>query len=686
MRRLLVLFAIGALALGLSAASALAVPRTMLLENFTNVSCGPCATNNPVVQAFMNKYGTGLVLNVQPHVNWPSASDPFYLLTSSEVTGRRTYYGVNAVPWNIADGTRIGTSSLATLEAAAADRLLLDAPFMVSVSHAVVGSQVNVTASVKSMGTVPAGPLCLHVALVETEIHYASPPGSNGEKDFYNSMRRMLPDQNGTDLVIAPGDERVFNFSTPVVGAWTTANIRAIAWVQNKTTKEVFQAATSAPKPAYAFYYGARELADAVPMETTRSFSSVLYNAGASQDTYTLHVTESLPAGWSASVCVGTTCYPPGTTDIPVHLGAGVQADVLVDVTPSGTNGSGTVTIAATSAGLPTKTWSRAFRVFSGLPILVVDNDGPRGFEWWYAAALDSIHRSYGVWDRTAYGALETEQLEQFKVVIWNADLGYPPVTPADMTALAAYLDHGGRLFMSGQDVGWSLCDPASSDYTPASLAWYQQYLGADYVTDNASIINLTGVAGDPITDGLSFAIAGGTGSSLQDYPDEIQPRAGAQAILTYALGREAGVRYQSGNFKVVYLGYGFAAQSTLASRTTLMDRALTWLDIDLVDAPGVRPNAGRPLAARAAPNPFGPSTKITFAVPGSGLVPVTVTVYDVLGRRVKTLWSAPTAPGERTLTWDGREDSGAPARSGVYLARVQAGAEQRSLKLFLAR
>ncbi len=313
MRKLLVLSAIGALALGLSAASALAVPRTMLLENFTNVSCGPCATNNPVVQSFMTKYGTGLVIGVQPHVNWPSASDPFYLLTSSEVTGRRTYYGVNAVPWNIADGTRIGTSSLATLEAAAADRLLLDAPFMVTVSHAVVGAQVNVSVSVKSTGTVPAGPLCVHVALIETEIHYASPPGGNGEKDFYNSMRRMLPDQNGTDLVIAPGDERVFNFSTPVVAAWTTANIRAIAWVQNKTTKEIFQAATSAPKPAYAFYYGARELADAVPMETTRSFSSVLYNAGASRVRTRCTSTKAIPAATGTS----SAWAPPATRPAP---------------------------------------------------------------------------------------------------------------------------------------------------------------------------------------------------------------------------------------------------------------------------------------------------------------------------------------------------------------------------------
>jgi hypothetical protein len=157
--------------------------------------------------------------------------------------------------------------------------------------------------------------------------------------------------------------------------------------------------------------------------------------------------------------------------------------------------------------------------------------------------------------------------------------------------------------------------------------------------------------------------------------------------VFTYAAGREAGIRYQNGDSKVVYLGYGLQAQSTLASRTTVMDRILTWFDINLLAVPGTPAIASHSSRApQAMPNPFRLATKISFAIEGRGPVPVTVTVYDVLGRRVRTLWDGPAAPGECDLDWDGLDESGASARSGVYLARVRAGDQERSLKLLLAR
>jgi len=325
--------------------------------------------------------------------------------------------------------------------------------------------------------------------------------------------------------------------------------------------------------------------------------------------------------------------------------------------------------------------------VISGVPILCVDGDYGSNFETWYTAALDSTHEAYATWDRSAHGKLNAGQLQNFYIVIWNADLAYPALTTDDMAALGTFLDNGGRLFISGQDIGWSLCDVSSSDRTAASVAWYQNYLGATYVMDDTNILTVTGVAGDPISGGLTFTISGGTGSGQQDYPDEINPRAGASALFTYATGREAAVRYQLGAAKVVYLGYGFQAQNTLASRTTLMNRVLSWFDIDLLDVPNA--TDASPVTfhePRAMPNPFGPNTKVSFVVEGRVPVTTKVEIFDVLGRRVRTLWNGPAAPGERAVTWDGRESSGSPARSGVYLANVRVGAKSHTVKLLLTR
>lgn len=71
-------------------------------------------------------------------------------------------------------------------------------------------------------------------------------------------------------------------------------------------------------------------------------------------------------------------------------------------------------------------------------------------------------------------------------------------------------------------------------------------------------------------------------------------------------------------------------------------------------------------------PNPFNPSTVISFKLPEESLV--TLIIYDILGRRVRTLVSnASYAAGVHKLTWDGGDDSGNSLASGLYVYRIQA-------------
>jgi hypothetical protein len=69
-------------------------------------------------------------------------------------------------------------------------------------------------------------------------------------------------------------------------------------------------------------------------------------------------------------------------------------------------------------------------------------------------------------------------------------------------------------------------------------------------------------------------------------------------------------------------------------------------------------------------PNPFNPTTTIDFTV--KELAPVTVTIYNVRGQRVKTLVEGRFAPGvTHHLTWDGRNDAGEAVASGVYFYKL---------------
>jgi len=73
-----------------------------------------------------------------------------------------------------------------------------------------------------------------------------------------------------------------------------------------------------------------------------------------------------------------------------------------------------------------------------------------------------------------------------------------------------------------------------------------------------------------------------------------------------------------------------------------------------------------------AAPNPFNPTTTISFSVPASGHVELLI--FDLAGRRVKTLVSGSVDAGSHTASWHGRDDKGRQVASGVYLYQLRAG------------
>lgn len=86
---------------------------------------------------------------------------------------------------------------------------------------------------------------------------------------------------------------------------------------------------------------------------------------------------------------------------------------------------------------------------------------------------------------------------------------------------------------------------------------------------------------------------------------------------------------------------------------------------------------------------PLRPGEHLWFEIPsrpGSSLVEVRLTLFDVRGRRVREFVRGRLAPGRHALVWDGRDASGAPAASGVYLARLAAGGGVATAKLALLR
>jgi FlgD Ig-like domain len=83
-------------------------------------------------------------------------------------------------------------------------------------------------------------------------------------------------------------------------------------------------------------------------------------------------------------------------------------------------------------------------------------------------------------------------------------------------------------------------------------------------------------------------------------------------------------------------------------------------------------------------PNPFNPSTTISFTLPSREQV--TVSVYDANGRLVRTLLNESRDFGTHSVTWDGRDDAGSTVGSGVYFYRLTAGKYSESKKMVMLK
>jgi hypothetical protein len=89
-------------------------------------------------------------------------------------------------------------------------------------------------------------------------------------------------------------------------------------------------------------------------------------------------------------------------------------------------------------------------------------------------------------------------------------------------------------------------------------------------------------------------------------------------------------------------------------------------------------------LRAYNYPNPFNPDTRITFTLRREGSM--TIAMYDVLGRRVRTIMEGYLEEGVHTVTWEGRDDRGVALPSGVYYCRFEGQNLSQTIPLTLIR
>lgn len=667
-RSLLFLFCV--FAFGISLSLHAQTPRVVLVEEGTNASCGPCAAQNPTFEAYLTSpIGHRRIIPLIYHANFPGA-DVMYTANPTMHNGRVQYYTINAVPTAFVNGRRYNRIN-ASYDGAPADTVGLStavnavpasSPLTIDVKETVTGSNVSVDVTVTSASEISNKKL--RIAVTEG-FHYYSNAGSNGETDFYYIARQMLPSHAGLDISLASGESKSFTQSYTINSQWTASEIYVIAFIQDEATKEVLQVATDKPLIEFA----TNESTTFVAASPTPKIFTGSLNIPLTGE-YSVTIDKNLPTGWTSEVSFADSTVQSLSK---LNLTTGSKM-IEIKFTPNPSkNRMGEVTVHI--KGPRASSLDQKFKLYAK-PIDVgclIRDEGVAQIATNYQQAFEQGTRSYAMipsgeeklFDlKTSFGALVCE-------------VGKDVLYQEDIDLIKSYITNGGRLYLIGAEIAWGLADPQSgTSGFVMDIPFLNNFLHANYVSDDNPNGTLRGFTGDPIGDGLTFSII--TGVQNQDTPDQLSPRDGAIPIFYYGTNQNdiAGIRWEDKKTKLVYLGFGLEGMGTLSSRAEVLKRGIEWLLLptDVVDV--------KPLAENGFdvfPNPL--ASLYTVSINTSVKSRVELRLYDLTGRTVSTLLDREVEPSESKFTFDGSS-----LRPGKYLLHLRRGNEITSRLLTVIR
>ena len=169
-----------------------------------------------------------------------------------------------------------------------------------------------------------------------------------------------------------------------------------------------------------------------------------------------------------------------------------------------------------------------------------------------------------------------------FMNIAWS----FPSFTDEEATALINFMNNGGNVFVSGQDIAWDIMSGTGYGNT-ITQNLFTNYLHVGYAADGGTTNNLlTAVTTDFIFKTTpSSSIVDVYGGNM--YPDQLNAAGGSIPIFYYnsTSTKKAGLRFVNSTYKVVYLGAGIEMLSNVAVRNQIIKTSYDWFYGLLTDA-----------------------------------------------------------------------------------------------------
>jgi len=221
------------------------VPKKILVEQFSNTRCGICANRIPQLRQNMEPYKE----NIQLISYFSAAPYPSCELHQSYTMGnnaRVSFYNVAGSPSVFVNGERVNVGSSIVPASYFEERLEETSPLEINVVHHQESHDAAITLTFH--GQEPEGVLRLFAFVVEKEV--TAPGALSNYRQHYNVLRNHLTPYEGLLLEGLSADVPAnFDFSYDVQPGWNPDELMVVAFVQDVSTNEVWNASDSDQEP-----------------------------------------------------------------------------------------------------------------------------------------------------------------------------------------------------------------------------------------------------------------------------------------------------------------------------------------------------------------------------------------------------------------------------------------------------
>jgi len=668
--------------------------KNLVLEEFTGINCGYCPDGHARAQAISDANpGRVVLVNIhQGSFAQPSGTQPDFrtifgdaLATQSGLSGypagtvnRHLFPEIDTVTGMGRGGWYLASQQIFPQQS----------PVNVGFTSTFDSVSRDLTVKVELYYTAgsQASTNYLNVALLENHVYGFQADYANGNQanyDHKHMLRWLITGQWGDTVnTTTQGSLVIKIYVYTVPPEWNVANCDVAVYI-SESHNEVYTgvqavAEGGASNGETAMYIGTFTEPQVDVMHGTiaqpSEFTFTAISSLAGTEDFKFKLTSDAPADWSGSFTVDGTQFSDSGV---VALSNYTDVDVAVSVIPGTTPSLAIYTLTMSSVSNPTAPEKiKKFYVISGITDLIVNGSGSWGdgndynFDQVFLDAVTYIGSStFGLTDAIVMAkAASFNALTQVENIYLNIGWKFPSLSDDQATALMAFMNNGGNVFISGQDIGWDI--KSGDGYgTTVTVNFFDNYLHATFSADGSTTNSqLTAVASDPIfgsvaSSGISDIFSGNM------YPDQLGAGTGATAIFNYnnLASKVAGIRYENSTFKVVYIGVDMAMLDDSVVSNEIIKISYQWF-YGLINIP-----ESDKTNFSIFPNPSDRYFRLSGAVnPGT-----IIEIFDLTGKLVLSQVTGITT--DNIIDMNG-------LTSGMYMARITSDQNSSTFKLTLTK